>query len=120
MAKPATVFVCSACGTESAKWHGQCPGCGACNPLAVAARASAKAARSGAGGGRAVKPVRLAEVRPECHARLSTGIGELDRILGGGLVPGSLVLIGGSPGICKSTLTSMALGHLQAAGRRTL
>ena len=54
------------------------------------------------------------------HVRLATTIGEFDRVLGGGLVPGSLVLIGGSPGIGKSTLTSMALGHLQGAGRRTL
>jgi DNA repair protein RadA/Sms len=117
MAKPATVFVCSACGSESAKWHGQCPGCGAWNTLAEEAKAPAKAAKPA---GRAVKPVRLAEVRAERHARLKTGIGELDRILGGGLVPGSLVLIGGSPGIGKSTLTSMALGNLQGAGRRTL
>ena len=64
--------------------------------------------------------MRLADVRAERHARLTTGIGELDRILGGGLVPGSLVLIGGSPGIGKSTLTSMALGNLQGSGRRTL
>ncbi len=113
-------FVCSACATKSAKWHGQCPGCGAWNSLAEEARAPARAARSGGGGGRAVQPVRLADVRPERHARLSTGIGELDRILGGGVVPGSLVLIGGSPGIGKSTLTSMALGHMQGAGRRTL
>ncbi|HEX2409997.1 MAG TPA: DNA repair protein RadA [Solirubrobacteraceae bacterium] len=120
MPKPATVFVCSACGTESAKWHGQCPGCGTWNTLAEEARAPARAARGGGGNGRAAKPVRLADVRPERHARLSTGIGELDSILGGGLVPGSLVLIGGSPGIGKSTLTSMALGHLQDAGRRTL
>jgi DNA repair protein RadA/Sms len=117
MAKPATVFVCSACGTESAKWHGQCPGCGAWNTLAEEARAPAKASKAP---GRAVKPVRLADVQAARHARLKTGIGELDRILGGGLVPGSLVLIGGSPGIGKSTLTSMALGNLQGAGRRTL
>ena len=118
MAKPTTVFVCSACGTESAKWHGQCPGCGAWNTLAEEAKApTATGARTA---GRAVKPIRLAEVRAERHARLTTGIGELDRILGGGLVPGSLVLIGGSPGIGKSTLTSMALGNLQGAGRRTL
>jgi DNA repair protein RadA/Sms len=119
MPRPTTVFVCSACGTESAKWHGQCPGCGAWNTLAEEARAAP--ARGGkAQPGRAVKPVRLADVRAERHARLSTGIGELDRILGGGLVPGSIVLIGGSPGIGKSTLTSMALGNLQGAGRRTL
>src|SRR5215218_4079016 len=116
MAKPSTVFVCAACGTESAKWHGQCPGCGAWNTLAEEARAPARASGGRpAGGGRAAKPVRLAEVEAPRHARLQTGIGELDRILGGGLVPGSLVLIGGSPGIGKSTLTSMALGNLQGA-----
>jgi DNA repair protein RadA/Sms len=64
--------------------------------------------------------VALADVRAERHERLQTGINELDRVLGGGIVPGSLVLIGGSPGIGKSTLTSMALGNLQGAGRRTL
>src|SRR5215217_3131894 len=114
MARSSTVFVCSACGTESAKWHGQCPGCGDWNTLAEEARGRAAPART------AAKPVRLADVRAERHARLHTGIGELDRILGGGLVPGSIVLIGGSPGIGKSTLTSMALGNLQGAGRRTL
>src|SRR6185312_3370940 len=119
MARPTTAFVCSACGTESAKWHGQCPGCGAWNTLAEEARA-ADSRKSPAAAGRPAKPVRLAEVKAERHARLSTGIGELDRILGGGVVPGSIVLIGGSPGIGKSTLTSMALGNLQGAGRRTL
>jgi DNA repair protein RadA/Sms len=120
VARATSVFICSACGTEAAKWHGQCPGCGAWNTLAEEARAPA--ARRGGGGaaGRAVKPVPLSSVQAPRHARLSTGIGELDRILGGGLVPGSLVLIGGSPGIGKSTLTSMALGNLQGAGRRTL
>jgi DNA repair protein RadA/Sms len=65
-------------------------------------------------------PRTLAEVPAAPSERLSTGIGELDRVLGGGLVPGSLVLLGGSPGIGKSTLTNMVLGHLQGAGRRTL
>jgi DNA repair protein RadA/Sms len=119
MARATTVFVCSACGSEAAKWHGQCPGCGAWNTLAEESRAPA-AKQGGGGRGRAAKPVRLADVRAERHARLATNIGELDRILGGGVVPGSLVLIGGSPGIGKSTLTSMALGNLQGAGRRTL
>jgi DNA repair protein RadA/Sms len=120
MARPTTVFVCSACGSESAKWHGQCPGCGAWNTLAEESRAPTAKQGGGGGRGRAAKPVRLADVRAERHARLATNIGELDRILGGGVVPGSLVLIGGSPGIGKSTLTSMALGNLQGAGRRTL
>ena len=122
MPRPSTVFVCSACGTESAKWHGQCPGCNAWNTLSEETRAPAASKRGGGGGAaaKAARPVRLADVRAERHVRLSTGIGELDRILGGGVVPGSLVLIGGSPGIGKSTLTSMALGNLQGAGRRTL
>jgi DNA repair protein RadA/Sms len=119
---PATVFVCSACGAESAKWRGQCADCGEWNTLAEEARAPAPrggAARSG-GAARAAKPVALAHVEAPRYARHTTGIGELDRVLGGGLVPGSLVLLGGSPGIGKSTLTSMALGNLQGAGRRTL
>ena len=67
-----------------------------------------------------MRPVPLQEVRAEAVARLVTGIGELDRVLGGGFVPGSVVLLGGSPGIGKSTLTGMALGNLAAAGRRVL
>jgi DNA repair protein RadA/Sms len=126
VARPATIFSCSACGAQSPKWHGRCPGCGEWNAL-VEERAPAP----GAGGGRARgggpapggapgRPVPLREVRVERTPRLRTGIGELDRVLGGGLVPGSLVLLGGSPGIGKSTLTNMALGHLAGAGRRTL
>ena len=125
MARSSTVFVCSACATEVPRWLGQCPGCGAWNTLAEEVRGGgAGKAVGGRGGGRgsgrAVKPIALADVRAERHERLSTGIGELDRILGGGLVPGSIVLIGGSPGIGKSTLTSMALGNLEGSGRRTL
>ena len=81
-----------------------------------ATRAGGAAGRSNA----AVQPVALADVATPRHERLSTGIGELDSVLGGGLVPGSLVLIGGAPGIGKSTLTTMALANLVAAGRRTL
>jgi DNA repair protein RadA/Sms len=77
------------------------------------------ATRSRAGAG-AVKPITLGDVEAVAHERLSTGIGELDNVLGGGVVPGSLVLIGGAPGIGKSTLTTMALANLCASGRRTL
>jgi DNA repair protein RadA/Sms len=118
MARPTTVFTCSACGDEAAKWHGRCPGCGEWNTLVEEQRAPAAPRRAAAGP--AARPVRLADVRAERVARLSTGIGELDRVLGGGLVPGSIVLLGGSPGIGKSTLTSMALGNLAGARRRTL
>jgi DNA repair protein RadA/Sms len=117
MPRPATVFVCSNCGAETAKWRGQCPDCQSWNTLAEEARGAAPKNKPA---GRAVKPVPLSEVEAVRYMRLATGIGELDRVLGGGLVPGSLVLIGGSPGIGKSTLTSMALGNLQSAGRRTL
>src|ERR671915_231645 len=114
-----SAFVCSSCGQESPKWHGRCPGCGEWNTLAEETRARAPAA-SRRRPGRAVRPVALADVEAPAIDRLHTGIGELDRVLGGGLVPGSLVLLGGSPGIGKSTLTSMALGNLAGAGRRTL
>jgi DNA repair protein RadA/Sms len=128
-----TIHVCSACGFQSAKWHGQCPGCEAWNtfveesvrPTSAKARKGGSAMRSGAAGagsssGPRVAPVPLREVGASAVKRMSTGIGELDRVLGGGLVPGSLVLLGGSPGIGKSTLTNMVLGHLQQAGHRTL
>jgi DNA repair protein RadA/Sms len=128
-----TAYTCSECGLQSAQWHGQCPGCEAWNTL-VEERLSASARGSGArrigaagagsGKGRERRPTLAARPLREVGAapikRMSTGIGELDRVLGGGLVPGSLVLLGGSPGIGKSTLTNMALGHLQDAGLRTL
>ena len=126
-----TVQVCSQCGFQSAQWHGQCPGCEAWNtlveesvrPARADARAGGKsrrAARAANGSPPALRSVPLREVGAAAVKRMSTGIGELDRVLGGGLVPGSLVLLGGSPGIGKSTLTNMVLGHLQQAGRRTL
>jgi DNA repair protein RadA/Sms len=129
-----TVQVCSQCGFESAQWHGQCPGCEAWNtlveerlPAPSAARPGARrAAKRGLGEARGSGPgLRLAarplrDVGVAAVKRMSTGIGELDRVLGGGLVPGSLVLLGGSPGIGKSTLTNMVLGNLQQEGHRTL
>src|SRR4051794_15643998 len=118
MPRPTTIHVCSACGQQEARWHGQCPGCGEWNTLVEETAAPARAGRPRAApGGR---PQRLRDVRTPEVARLETGIREFDRVLGGGLVPGSLVLLGGSPGIGKSTLTGMALGNLEGAGRRTL
>jgi DNA repair protein RadA/Sms len=123
MPKSTSIHVCSACGHETARWAGRCPGCGEWNTLVEQVRPAAPRA-AGAGDARhraaPVSPVRLADVEAVDHERLSTGIGELDNVLGGGIVPGSLVLIGGSPGIGKSTLTTMALANLCAAGRRTL
>ncbi len=126
MARPSTIHVCSACGHQEARWHGQCPGCGEWNTLVeermAGAGAGAGGGRRGAGApaGRVVQPVALRDVKTPALARLQTGIGEFDRVLGGGLVPGSLVLLGGSPGIGKSTLTGMALGNLAGAGHGTL
>src|SRR4051812_34472637 len=113
VARPATVFSCSACGAQAPKWHGRCPGCGEWNTLVeerapAPGAAGARGRANGSGGGApAARPVRLRDVAVERTPRLHTGIGELDRVLGGGLVPGSLVLLGGSPGIGKSTLTNM-------------
>jgi DNA repair protein RadA/Sms len=119
------LHVCSECGAQEFKWHGRCPTCGAWNTLVEQALPAEQAGSGRRGGnGRARRPTLAAKPLREVGAapleRMSTGIGELDRVLGGGLVPGSLVLLGGSPGIGKSTLTNMALGHLQEAGHRTL
>jgi DNA repair protein RadA/Sms len=121
MPRAASVHVCSACGHETARWAGQCPGCAEWNTLAEESRPrGGLRAERARGRAASVKPVALAAVAAADHARLSTGIGELDNVLGGGIVPGSLVLIGGAPGIGKSTLTTMALANLVAAGARTL
>jgi DNA repair protein RadA/Sms len=125
MPRSATIFACTACGHESPKWHGRCPGCGEWNTMAEEKRAAAPAGRGGGSAGsraagRALTPVRLGDVEAPRIERFRTGIGEFDRVLGGGLVPGSLVLIGGAPGIGKSTITTAALANLSAAGRSVL
>ena len=105
MAKTKTVFFCTNCGNETPKWMGRCPGCGAFNtmqehvekPIAVG-----KSKTSPIGTGR--KPQKITEVASSDEIRFFTGMGELDRVLGGGAVAGSLVLVGGAPGIGKSTL----------------
>ncbi|WP_210492201.1 DNA repair protein RadA [Patulibacter sp. SYSU D01012] len=129
MARSATIHVCTACGHETPRWLGQCPGCGAWGTITEeratkpsGGRGGKPAAGSGAraGGVPAGRPTRLRDVSAPRVPRLRTGLGEVDRVLGGGLVPGSLVLLGGSPGIGKSTLLNTVLGHLQGAGTRTL
>src|SRR5918999_3312050 len=113
MAKAAVQFACTECGYSAGRWFGKCPGCNAFGSRVE--EAPAAAAHS------AAKPLlRLVDVEVEEAERISTGVPELDRVLGGGLVPASLVLVGGEPGVGKSTLLLMALGAVAASGRRAL
>jgi DNA repair protein RadA/Sms len=115
MAKRAsTVFVCQECGSQSPKWLGRCSDCGAWNSLVeerptegATASVQSRYALAGAGGAHL-----YADIELEHHARLTTGIDEFDRVLGGGIVPGSLVLLGGEPGIGKSTLLLQAAANM--------
>ena len=105
MAKSKTVFFCTACGNETPKWVGRCPGCGAWNTLEEHIEKPTAVGRAKASPvGMSRKPQRLSQVDTDTEIRFSTGMGELDRVLGGGAVAGSLVLVGGAPGIGKSTL----------------
>lgn len=111
MKAPRTLFVCQSCGAQSQKWLGRCPECGEWNAL-VEERASRTPEPRGAApalGGQSAK--RYVDVDTVVSERLGTGIGEFDRVLGGGIVPGSLVLLGGEPGIGKSTLLLQAAAH---------
>jgi len=116
MAQPALKFACSECGQSTGRWLGRCPGCGSFGTLVeetatTSSRANVAAAR----------PVlRLVDVEAEEADRLPTGVSELDRVLGGGLVPASLVLVGGEPGVGKSTLLLMALAAMSKEHRALL
>ena len=125
MAREKTCFACTACGYETARWVGRCPGCGAWNTMeeSVAAApaktaAAAKPLRQRPGSG--AQAMLLRDIPEDAAARLSTGIGELDRVLGGGIVEGGLMLLGGDPGIGKSTLLLQVCAHLCAQGKRVL
>jgi len=117
MAKAKTAYVCSDCGAEYSKWQGQCAECGAWNTLSAFIVQPAKSAavnpRGGyAGAADAPKVTKLATIATDAEQRDPTGIAELDRVLGGGLVAGSVVLVGGDPGIGKSTLLLQMLGAI--------
>ena len=105
-----TVFYCSECGNETAKWMGQCPACGAWNTLVEAPKEPKTAL--GTRAKRIAQPKLISELDAEEELRFSTGIGEFDRVLGGGAVRGSLVLVGGAPGIGKSTLLLQLCGRI--------
>ncbi len=119
MAKAKTVFFCKECGTESSKWLGQCPGCRQWDTF-VEEPVVKKSSTGSSYKDVAKQPVLLSEVRSETESRLSSGIGELDRVLGGGIVPGSLVLVGGDPGIGKSTLLLQTCREIVNKGKRVL
>ena len=123
MAKAKTAYVCNQCGAEHTKWQGQCEACGAWNTLSefvVEAAKPAAVKRAGyAGAAEPPRIVALTDVAAEAETRTRIGIGELDRVLGGGLVDGSVVLVGGDPGIGKSTLLLQMLGAV-GVGMRSL
>nr|MBP8081179.1 DNA repair protein RadA [Arenimonas sp.] len=111
MAKSKSIYSCTECGATSPKWQGQCPGCGEWNTLleSVAEKASGHRFESPTP---VARPRNLAEIEARESERIATGIAEFDRALGGGLVAGGVVLIGGDPGIGKSTLLLQALSLL--------
>src|SRR5918999_490038 len=113
MAQPALKFACSECGQSTGRWLGRCPGCGSFGTLVEERPEPAGASAA------ARPPLRLVDVAVEEAARISTGVAELDRVLGGGLVPASLVLLGGEPGVGKSTLLLSALRSM-STNRRAL
>lgn len=119
--KKSTVFFCQNCGFESAKWMGQCPGCREWNTFVEEQVSTAALKKNGTQGSTArQKPAVLSEITMEKEDRISTGMQELDRVLGGGVVAGSLTLVGGDPGIGKSTLLLQVCRNFSDAGAKVL
>src|SRR5918998_98184 len=120
--KVRTVYTCSECGQESAKWAGRCPECNAWNTFVERSVHPATPAmgRARPTNGAAPPPVRMSDLSGEEYPRVEIGISEFDRVLGGGIVPGSLILIGGDPGIGKSTIILQAADKLSAGGTTVL
>ena len=114
------VFFCQECGYESSKWMGQCPGCRAWNSFVEEPVVKSSGKSAGKLGSGSAKPVTLEEIETSETERVSSGMAELDRVLGGGIVPGSLVLVGGDPGIGKSTILLQVCKNLAGAGVSTL
>lgn len=120
MARSKTVYFCSACGHESSKWMGQCPACKQWNTF-VEEKVAPTSRKGGAKPGRtSASPMNISEVTVQEEERISTGIHELDRVLGGGIVKGSLSLVGGDPGIGKSTLLLQVCRNMANAGKKVL
>ena len=115
--KQKSVYCCSECGAESAHWAGKCPSCGAWNTLVEMKAEASSGKRAGSRNLTPPKPKKLTELDMSAEIRFSTGISEFDRVLGGGAVIGSLVLVGGAPGIGKSTLLLQTCGSISRAGK---
>ncbi len=133
MSRPRTVHRCQSCGHDSPRWNGRCPGCGEWNsleehlvdpgPYGNPRPTAPGGATLGTGTsplGDHAAPVRLSSIDPDGSVAVATGVGELDRVLGGGLVPGSVTVLGGEPGVGKSTLVLQALAQLAAGGATSL
>ncbi|MEK7880801.1 MAG: DNA repair protein RadA [Deltaproteobacteria bacterium] len=119
MAKSKSVFVCQSCGQSAPKWLGRCPGCNGWNTMA---EEKISLVREGAGGGlgSGAEPAAIGDVGSAGESRIKTGMEEFDRVLGGGMVPGGCVLVGGDPGIGKSTLLLQAMGRFSGKDRKVL
>ncbi|MBR3525798.1 MAG: DNA repair protein RadA [Lachnospiraceae bacterium] len=115
-----SVFFCSECGNESPKWMGQCPACHAWNTMVEQEVTASEKRTKPRGASEKSAPVALSEISLGEEDRVRTGIGELDRVLGGGVVPGSMILVGGDPGIGKSTLLLQACRELSSRGQKVL
>jgi DNA repair protein RadA/Sms len=118
MAKAKTVFFCKECGYESAKWVGQCPGCRQWDTFVE--EPVIKKSTVAAGARKVREPELISKIKAEAEPRLLSGIGELDRVLGGGIVQGSLVLVGGDPGIGKSTLLLQMCKEITDRGKKII
>ena len=119
--KPKTVFVCQKCGRQERKWLGKCPDCNEWNSFVEENyRPVSSSAKPTAGSAAGAKPFKYSEISPQDDDRTTSGIEEFDRVLGGGIVAGSLVLIGGAPGIGKSTLVAQVSHHLSIDGAQVL
>lgn len=118
--KARTIFSCQSCGYQASKWLGRCPECGLWNSFVEEQTATKSRGGRGRGERMAVKPIPITAVSANEGDRLSTGIGEFDRVLGGGVIPGMIVLVGGDPGIGKSTLMLQVAGHMSRAGHLVL
>ena len=119
MAKTRTIFICQDCGHQVSKWLGKCPECNSWNSFSEERQLQASSSNS-QNNFEPPAPLTITEVQPVQENRILTGIGEFDRVLGGGMVKGSLILIGGEPGIGKSTLTLQSMGHVSKQGKKVL